>query len=429
MSMQPPGLLMSDVERQLQLHVASDFETQYQGNFTHSPSNVNIPAIPCAAVPQFPAMDDFSQLNPHFEQEGDASFLSSGMQVTTPGDFEIGSVMDLMSPPNFMGDFSGNTLSGNTLTPTSSQASLSLRHESEPSKPHLDILTSSHQLQHRQSPSMPSPPISPFKIQDKEAMLALLDCWPFFRCNPTNETSKAPPKTQRMYVEGLARTLINRRCFDLTQWTSQSANIDFLMEKGRWVEVVPMSSILREMWVAVVQSFLTKALDIHRPIKSRENSPERVGTTGVEILRLPPNEVINYYLRSYILRAEPYYSMHPSASNPDGLLEQENLSAASLLLLLMVAQGALTVPTTEARCLASGLTEACRISLFDMIEKDIYRAYDPLLLQSALLFVLLAVWSGDKWHMDVSQRLDSNLHSSPKLCNRSAWVKKGCTWQ
>lgn len=404
MPMQPHGLLMQDVERQLSLHGGPDFETQYlQSTFPHSPVNTGV-TIPPPVVPQFSAMDDFPQLNTHFEHEGDSAFLGSGLQAATPGEFEMSSVMELMSPPNFMGDFGSNVFGGSTLTPASSQASSSIRHGSEPVKPRPDIASPLHQTQRFSSPSIPSPPISPNKALDREAMLTSLDSWPFFRCNPLNKSSKTPPKTQRMYVEGLVHTLSNRSSFDLTQWTSQTANMDLLVEKEYWVEVAPMSSTSRETWVAVVQWFLTKALQIHRTVKSRENSPEGVSTTGIDILRLPPDEVINSYLRSYILRAEPYCSIHPNASTPDFLLLHEERSTASLLLLLMVAQGALTVSTSEARCLASGLTEACRISLFDMIEKDIYRAHDPLLLQSALLFVLLAVWSGDKWHMDVSHR-------------------------
>ena len=80
------------------------------------------------------------------------------------------------------------------------------------------------------------------------------------------------------------------------------------------------------------------------------------------------------------------------------------MEPGSLSLLFMIAQGASAIPTPEARSLAAGLTEACRISLFDMIEKDIHMASNPILLHSALLFINLAAWSGDKWQMDVRIR-------------------------
>lgn len=46
-----------------------------------------------------------------------------------------------------------------------------------------------------------------------------------------------------------------------------------------------------------------------------------------------------------------------------------NNKASTLLVLLMIAQGASAVPTAEARALSAGLVETCRISLFDIIEK------------------------------------------------------------
>jgi len=90
---------------------------------------------------------------------------------------------------------------------------------------------------------------------------------------------------------------------------------------------------------------------------------------------------------------------------PNELMQLSNGKASSLLLLLMVAQGAMATPTVEARYLTSGLTEACRLSLFDIIEKDIVLSSDPIVLRCALLFTTLAAWSGDKWHMDVGDFL------------------------
>ena len=76
--------------------------------------------------------------------------------------------------------------------------------------------------------------------------------------------------------------------------------------------------------------------------------------------------------------------------------------ASSLLVLMMIAQGAMNIPSVEARMLTGGLTEACRISLFDLIEKNIHMAGDPIVLHAALLFTVQAAWSGDKWQMDIA---------------------------
>jgi len=69
---------------------------------------------------------------------------------------------------------------------------------------------------------------------------------------------------------------------------------------------------------------------------------------------------------------------------------------------MMIAQGAMTIPSIEARWLTGGFTEACRISLFDLIEKNIIMAGDPIVLRAALLFTVQAAWSGDKWQMDIA---------------------------
>ena len=40
--------------------------------------------------------------------------------------------------------------------------------------------------------------------------------------------------------------------------------------------------------------------------------------------------------------------------------------------------------------------------LFDLIEKNIIMAGDPIVLRAALLFTVQAAWSGDKWQMDIA---------------------------
>ncbi|PBP16624.1 transcription factor Cmr1 [Diplocarpon rosae] len=61
-----------------------------------------------------------------------------------------------------------------------------------------------------------------------------------------------------------------------------------------------------------------------------------------------------------------------------------------------------SIETSEARCLTAGLTETCRISLFNIIEKDVELSADPVVLRCALLFTILGAWSGDAWHMKMA---------------------------
>ena len=76
--------------------------------------------------------------------------------------------------------------------------------------------------------------------------------------------------------------------------------------------------------------------------------------------------------------------------------------AANLLFLLMIAQGASVVSSEEARTLSAGLIETCRISLFDIIEKNVEMCADSTIHRCSLLFTLLGAWSGDKWLMDIA---------------------------
>jgi hypothetical protein len=102
-----------------------------------------------------------------------------------------------------------------------------------------------------------------------------------------------------------------------------------------------------------------------------------------------------------VLSLAPYYLLiNGGVLDPNELML--NNQASTLLLLLMIANGATSLPTTEARCLTAGLTETCRISLVDIIEKDVELSADPVVLRCALLFTMLGVWGGDAWHMNIA---------------------------
>ena len=86
--------------------------------------------------------------------------------------------------------------------------------------------------------------------------------------------------------------------------------------------------------------------------------------------------------------------------NTDELVE--NNQASALLVLLGVAYGASITPRSEAHDLSVGLAEVCRLSLFDMIERDMVLCANSTVLSCALVFTILAAWSGDKWLMDIA---------------------------
>jgi hypothetical protein len=140
-------------------------------------------------------------------------------------------------------------------------------------------------------------------------------------------------------------------------------------------------------------------------MSSSSSSGESPGSTASlsNFIILPPARVLEYFLKSYANSFERYY---PTSSrgllDANELMQNYNDKASSLLILMMIAQGAMAIPSMEARWLTGGITEACRISLFDLIEKNIIMAGDPIVLRAALLFTVQAAWSGDKWQMDIA---------------------------
>lgn len=135
------------------------------------------------------------------------------------------------------------------------------------------------------------------------------------------------------------------------------------------------------------------------------------GYAGGSILVLPPPSVLEILLRSYLCCCEPYYPFIPIASlNINERMKGRNTILPSMLLLLMFAAGAMAAGASETYSkIAHGLVEICRISLRNLIEKNIKLASDHEVSQCALLNLIVSAWSGDKWQMDVSLPSDQSL--------------------
>lgn len=238
-------------------------------------------------------------------------------------------------------------------------------------------------------------------IPDLGAIVAAQDGWTVFRCTPPIPSSSCP-RTARLNLERLELSLKNHEGWG--NWFPSWDESDFLQE-GRIV-VAKLHENTRDKLLAITQSFLHKALEIHKDAMSASSSSgESPGSSESlsNFVILPPARVLEYFLKSYANSFERYF---PTSSR--GLLDTNELmqiyndKASSLLILMMIAQGAMAIPSMEARWLTGGITEACRISLFDLIEKNIIMAGDPIVLRSALLFTVQAAWSGDKWQMDIA---------------------------
>lgn len=270
---------------------------------------------------------------------------------------------------------------------------------------------------------------SPGPGTDYDAAFAGQDAWSAFRCTP-GIPSSACPKTAKTNLEKLEASLKDHDAW--TNWRPSWDEADYAF--GDQLSVAPLQEMPRDKLLAITQTFLHKALEIHQ---DEQGSPSLAsgGSCGYSnFVILPPARVLEYFLRSYSNSFERFYPLTSKGLlDPNMLMQGRNDKASSLLLLLMISQGALITPSIDGRWLTGGLIEACRISLFDLIEKNIMLSGDPMVLHSALLFTVQAGWSGDKWQMDIAmgQRgmyfamlrhsgfLEAQRASAPVLAQRS----------
>ena len=257
-----------------------------------------------------------------------------------------------------------------------------------------------HHQRHISRPSVDS--VSGDIGGEMAAIITAQDGWTVFRCTPTMPSTICP-KTAKLNLERLEQTLKNHEGW--SRWSPQWDEADFA--GGDHLTVMQLHESTRDKLLAIMQSFLHKALEIHREGAS-QHSPSSghhsPGSSGVSnFVLLPPARVLEYFLRSYANSFERYYPLTSrGVLDANELMHCYNDRAASLLVLMMIAQGAMNIASAEARMLTGGLTEACRISLFDLIEKNIIMSGDPIVLHAALLFTVQAAWSGDKWQMDIA---------------------------
>ncbi|ETN39491.1 uncharacterized protein HMPREF1541_05717 [Cyphellophora europaea CBS 101466] len=372
-----------------------------RSGFTQTPPDLTIPITPL--------MHNMSQMDPFihgngFDNDPDNNFLA--MNAGNLMDFDTTNMLnDFTSPPSIFQDPNDHFMVQGKGMQTPNQTHPSLYDGSMTNKSGVDT-SPAYSVLHRPR-SRPPAGLSPSTtsssgLQEPDAVIASHHAWPFFQCNRVEQYAFYPPKTAHIYLEGLAQTLRNQATWHA--WTAQVDERSLDIATERKILTEPIVGWSREKLLAITQSFLHKALDIHKNDRAaREDSPASPGSSRDSFLMLPPPDVMQYFLRSYSVRYEPYYSSVPAGRlDPNALMHSANSKAASLLILLMVASGASATATVEARYIASGLTEACRISLFDLIEKDVMQSRDPLVLRSALLFICQAAWSGDKWHMDMA---------------------------
>lgn len=291
-----------------------------------------------------------------------------------------------MSMPTFT-ELSDVSAASEPMTASSSRGSIHTRGTSIMSSPDFDSPLKPVDL------AMAAPTDS--SIPEFEVVIAAEGAWNLARCNKPIYTGTCP-RTAIVHLECL-----EQKCKQDGTWNS----LEKYLEQVDWdasdlASVVPLTSRTRDKMLAITQSFLHKALEIHRG--SSNGYPKGHASPGdFNFIVLPPSQILEYFLRSYVRSLSVYYPLVIAGQvDPNEMLQ--NNQASTLLVLLMIAQGAAAMPMAEARYLSAGLTETCRISLFDIVEKDVELSADPTALRCALLFIVLGAWSGDKWLMDIA---------------------------
>ncbi len=230
-------------------------------------------------------------------------------------------------------------------------------------------------------------------IPEFEVVIASEGAWPMARCNPPIYSGTCP-RTAIVHLECLEQKSSRTAPGPCSSSTSRTS---------RTPATCPRSC--RSPPGHVTRCSPSPRASCTRPSTSTAaaSTPSRATTAPATATSscCPPSKILEYFLRSYVHSLSVYYPLVVGGVvDPNEMLH--NTRSSTLLVLLMIAQGAAAVPTAEARYLSAGLTETCRISLFDIIEKNVELSADPTALRCALLFTLLGSWGGDKWQMDIA---------------------------
>jgi hypothetical protein len=227
---------------------------------------------------------------------------------------------------------------------------------------------------------------------------AVVEDWSMFKCIPTSYVA-INPELGRMYLEGL----LHASKASNTSSSQNSPRADILDNAGK-LKAVLLDSDTRDKLMGLIQCFLMKGWETH------SKGGSRISNT----VTLPAVADLHAYFISFLYHYEPFYSIFPlNDYNAAKMIDEKEEGISCLMLLLMVAQGALTAhPVPEARQLSLGITEACRIGMLDLLEKNVSMSIQPDMLRCILVYINLASWSGTRWHMDVRR---ARVNWSPEI--------------
>lgn len=158
---------------------------------------------------------------------------------------------------------------------------------------------------------------------------------------------------------------------------------------------------VRDRLVGVVQLMLSKA-----PQK-RSNTPgsdwSNIGLFGPLVV-LPPSNVLLQFVELYAVRVDPIQTYLGLAGSPsvkiNDILQINMFDVGLLLILILIAQGALLADDKNSLVLADGLTELCKLAMDDILER--YTVADPMVSGIGLQLLTICTWSGRDLFASVS---------------------------
>src|SRR5947209_12658418 len=234
------------------LYTHHDIEPQHLRNgFSHTTSDGTIPITP--VMPNMAQMENFVPMNGNFDSEGESPYFAMSSGQTSSMDYDMSNMLDLMSPPGYMQEFSDPlAASGKGIVQTPNHISIFAKDSPPYVKSRLDMDSPPQYAPYQMQARSPPSPTSLRGLQEPEAVINAQQAWPFFQCNPIEKVSVMPPKTASIYLEGLAQTLRNPDTW--RAWIAQSQLDDGSNNRSHdsTLSAVPMESQSREKLLAIM---------------------------------------------------------------------------------------------------------------------------------------------------------------------------------
>ncbi|KAK5204124.1 hypothetical protein LTR47_003711 [Exophiala xenobiotica] len=228
---------------------------------------------------------------------------------------------------------------------------------------------------------------------------------------PTEGLSSAPSlstqsvATPTRSAENVAR--LGDNYADAAPWSHVSATwrAQHFVEH-EYVENIKLAETTRERILATAQNFFRLTLDslnVNSNPGTRFLMADLKRYSSSSILMLPPTPILHIYLETFLTSFEPYYPLiNKRLFDPNAIASGKNEQLAIVMLLLVIAYGAMRDPAVKARRLSTGLLEICRLTTLHLLDKDNTNPRSMILAECALLSTYQAAFSGDKWLMESS---------------------------